>query len=391
MERRGVSDLRLDPTRVGATYEAAVAVVHPEDRALVETAYRRSLEAKTPYEFQHRLLFPDGRIKYVRALGRPEYDEHGTPIRSIGTLQDITTQVEAEQRLLSILDAMLAFVGLFALDETVLEVNRAPLDVAGLTRRDVIGQRFWDTYWWSYSEACQAEIRALMARAAGGETVRFDMRARVGDQRFITVDNVLAPLRDSAGRIQGVVGSGIDISERVAAEREIRRARDLLRTVVDSSPDWIFAKDLEHRFLLVNEAFARAHGSRPEQMIGRPDTDFLARELCDGGAAAGVRGLRAHDRAAFAGVQVRDPNDSRTTASGEVLVSDIWKGPLRDEQGAIYGLFAYGRDVTEERRAQQALRRASTPSSNSASPTAPPRSTQRRASSRPSLTRSRTT
>ncbi len=82
--------------KFGASYEAFLSFVHPDDRGLLDKTYRSSLEKKTPYEIEHRLLMPDGRIKWVNEIGRTEYDETGQPIRSVGTVQNITESKQAE-------------------------------------------------------------------------------------------------------------------------------------------------------------------------------------------------------------------------------------------------------------------------------------------------------
>ena len=82
-----------------ASYEAFLDAVHPDDRAAVDAAYRRSLETREPYGIDHRLLLPDGRIKVVHEQGETLF-EGDRPIRSVGTVQDITSQKEAEQALL---------------------------------------------------------------------------------------------------------------------------------------------------------------------------------------------------------------------------------------------------------------------------------------------------
>lgn len=82
----------IDPVSFGASYEAFMNAVHPEDRALMDAAYAESLQNRTPYSIEHRLLFPDGRIKFVHEKGKTLYDEEGRACRSIGTVQDITEQ-----------------------------------------------------------------------------------------------------------------------------------------------------------------------------------------------------------------------------------------------------------------------------------------------------------
>jgi PAS domain S-box-containing protein len=80
------------PEEFPGTEAAFLSMVHPDDREMVDQAYRRSLRERTPYSVIHRLLFPDGRIKYVQEHCETVYDEEGHPLRSLGTVQDITAR-----------------------------------------------------------------------------------------------------------------------------------------------------------------------------------------------------------------------------------------------------------------------------------------------------------
>lgn len=88
-----------NPSESIASYENFLALVHPDDRNMVDEAYTYSLIHKTPYEVEHRLLFPDGRIKYVREKCETQYHENGEAIMSVGTTQDITEQWKHSRKL----------------------------------------------------------------------------------------------------------------------------------------------------------------------------------------------------------------------------------------------------------------------------------------------------
>lgn len=89
----------IDQRRFPATYEAFVAAIHPDDRAMVNQAYQQSLEQHRPYDIVHRLQFDGGAVKYVRERCETFYDERDRPLRSVGTVQDVTQLHLAEQRL----------------------------------------------------------------------------------------------------------------------------------------------------------------------------------------------------------------------------------------------------------------------------------------------------
>ncbi len=89
----------IDQKKFGATYEAFLNAIHPDDRKAVDEAYTNSLKTKIPYSIDHRLLFSDGRIKHVHEECKTFYDRNGKPIRSLGTVQDITERKLEEEQL----------------------------------------------------------------------------------------------------------------------------------------------------------------------------------------------------------------------------------------------------------------------------------------------------
>jgi PAS domain S-box-containing protein len=87
----------IDKTCFGATYEAFLNAIHPDDRDAVNHAYTSSLVNQKPYVIVHRLLMPDGRVKYVEERCQSDFDAQGKALRSVGTVQDITAQYMADE------------------------------------------------------------------------------------------------------------------------------------------------------------------------------------------------------------------------------------------------------------------------------------------------------
>ncbi len=131
------------------------------------------------------------------------------------------------QRQRDILDSLLPFVGLFSVDGKLLEVNKSALDSLGLTREQMVGRSFFDSPWLSYSPEVQQLYRENFARAAAGETVRFDGPARIAPNVTLTVDNIFSPMRDASGKIVQVVGSAVDVTQRVQLEDQLRHAQKM--------------------------------------------------------------------------------------------------------------------------------------------------------------------
>ena len=91
------------PGQFGRTYEAFLQSVHPEDRPRVEEAVHQSVENGTPYAVEHRIVWPDGTVRWVSEAGEVERGDDGRPVRMLGIVQDITDRKLAEKTLQEVL------------------------------------------------------------------------------------------------------------------------------------------------------------------------------------------------------------------------------------------------------------------------------------------------
>jgi PAS domain S-box-containing protein len=204
--------------------------VHPDDREQVSARVSGNLPetAVETFEDEVRVRCKDGNFRWVASRGRLVRSPEGKPMRFIGSIRDITVRKEAEaklaaseKRLGDILDSLYGFVGLYTLEGIVLYVNRAPLEAAGVPVEDVVGKPFWESYSWSHSPEERGRLRTAMARAAGGEMVRYEASVLMKGGRQIIVDAAFGPLRDERGRIVNIIGFGVDITARKEAEARL--------------------------------------------------------------------------------------------------------------------------------------------------------------------------
>ncbi|MBI4500466.1 MAG: PAS domain-containing protein [Gemmatimonadetes bacterium] len=80
----------LEPREFRASYQAFIERVHPEDRKRVELIVGQALRDGQPFEFEHRLVRPDGTVRVLHAHGAVERAPDGRAIRMFGTTQDVT-------------------------------------------------------------------------------------------------------------------------------------------------------------------------------------------------------------------------------------------------------------------------------------------------------------
>jgi PAS domain S-box-containing protein len=133
----------VDSAQFAPSYTNFLAVVHPEDREVVSQAYADSLITKQPYEITHRLLMPDGRIKWVHEKCTTDFDDQGKPIRSKGMVQDVTDTKKTQERLqLADMVYEYSIEGIVVTDaeNRIISVNPAFTEITGYTQAEVLGK-----------------------------------------------------------------------------------------------------------------------------------------------------------------------------------------------------------------------------------------------------------
>ncbi len=130
-------------------------------------------------------------------------------------------------------------------------------------------------------------------------------------------------------------------TEKVASERI------LLEEIIHSTPDWIFIKDLEHRYVKVNQGYASALHLKPSDFIGKTDLDLgFPEELVRGNAKKGITGFwPLDDQVTTSGKTLVLENDP-AVIDGEVHIFHTIKAPVRNHKNEVYGVLGFARDIT---------------------------------------------
>ncbi|HMO18067.1 MAG TPA: PAS domain S-box protein [Oligoflexia bacterium] len=142
----------------------------------------------------------------------------------------------------------------------------------------------------------------------------------------------------------------VEITARKIATQELIRQKNFLRTIIDTDPNLIFAKDHRGAFTLANKAVACAYGTTPEEMLGKTDAFFNPN-------TAEVRKFREADQFVIDNnVELRNIEEELGLASGEVRYLQTVKRPIHDQDGKPIMVLGVATDITERKRYEEQYR-----------------------------------
>ncbi len=292
----------IDPQQFGASYEAFLDAIHPDDHEAVNRAYANSLAKRLPYEIVHRLRMADGRIKHVHERCETYYSADGKPLRSLGTVQDITESKLLEERLIkrerefrTLAENLPDTVVRYDRDCRRIYVNSQYARVNGIPVEQVLGKTPMElsTHTAPLAPAYQEKLQRLIE---SGEPFETEFSWQGGDGEKVVFELRAFPEFGTGGEVASVLTVARDVSALKHSE-ELLRARELeFRTLAENSPDTVVRYDHDCRFVYANPKFESLLGQRlgdlrgktPMQIPGLPDAEFFeqrVREVIETGVA----------------------------------------------------------------------------------------------------------
>ncbi len=313
----------MTPESFGGTVEAFLDRVHPDDREYIEQAHEESVRRRAAYDIVYRFLVDDGRVKYVNERGETHYDADGQPLRSIGTVQDITEQqrahealVESENRLKTILESIQA--GILIIDpeaHRIVDVNPAAATLVGASREEIVGSE-------CHRFVCpanrgQCPITDLNQRVDNSERVLLN----ASGQRIPIIKTVTTVL---LGGRKHLLESFVDIADRKRAEEALKSSERRYRRLFELSNDGILLLEIESASIIdVNPFMVKLLGYAREEYIGKRPWDipaFQRNQRCK----ALFTGLRrkGHARCDDLSLEAKDGRTISVTLAATAFQSD---------------------------------------------------------------------
>jgi PAS domain S-box-containing protein len=336
--------------------------VHPEDRAAVQRAFQQASGDGKDFDHEHRLLMPDGSVKYLRAVAHSAREE-SDGIRFFGAMTDVTVVREAERKLRrseAYLDEAqrLSHTSSWAWDVSRREFAYRSTGVYHIfgfdPEKGPVPLR-------AFRDRIHPEDRVRNVEAASRairEKAAFEVLFRIllPDGSIKRVRSVGHPVIDSNGDVTELIGTHVDVTEQYTvrealqkAIEEIRKSEDRLRLVIDTIPTLVW----------------RAGPEGIPDFLNQPALDYTGLSL-DQIAVGWPRAFHPDDKKTMlqkwsairesgmpGGLEAR-----LRRFDGEYRWFLFRAVPLRDELGNIVQWYGSSTDIQDRKRAEQKLRRS---------------------------------
>ncbi|WP_395790248.1 EAL domain-containing protein [Aquimonas sp.] len=228
-------------------------------------------------------------------------------------------------------------------EHRVVSLNRAALQIIGCDQIAAHGQTLADLLGADIARVGNLPLHSAQATDYG----MVNLTRADGVVMVLKVDGY--PLLER-GQRRGRVIVLRDETSRDALSREATRVRGLLTAIIEGSSDAIFVKDRNGRYLLGNAHCAEMLGYATDDLVGRGDADFFP--------AAQARMLQQIDSNILQEGTTRTGEEHLSLPGRPEVVFLATKGPVRDETGAVVGVFGISRDITERSQHERALARS---------------------------------
>ena len=352
----------LAPQEFEATYEAFLNSVHKDDREFVRVSVNKAIQDIEKYSIDHRIVHPDGTIRFVHEEAEVTFDEEGEAVRMIGTVQDITERVKQESLLREERDKAQRYLDLagtmiLALDNNlnVTMINQKGCELLECTEGEIVGDNWIEKYIPKQSRPIAAEyLDSLIAGGPGGSCDMIIQTPGGIQKKILCQDRVLT---DDEGQVTTILCSAqeIEFDEEEPQMSKTRRIREeWWRGVFDHAPGAIAIFGSDGLLVDINNAGTELLGlEKKEDAIGLNlyQDSKLPEDVLENVRKGNV--CRFDFKWDFEYVSSRG---ILPTSKSGVMYMDVTLSPLQDEEGNPLVYVMHVTDMTENKLAESTLK-----------------------------------
>src|SRR5580698_8925429 len=336
------------------TLERVFERIHPEDRQLVTQTINSAAQERKNFDFQHRLLMPDGSVKYVRVMGRPSTNDESGELEFVGAVTEITQRkhVEealrrSEQQLRDVIETIPAMAWTTDPNGSRDFANHRWQEYTGMSVSEMAGDGWKKMIHPAdlarHTEKCHHSLTT-------GTPFENEVRVRrASDGQFRWFLHRGVAMRDGAGNILKWFGTGADIEDLKRAEVKLRQDEQELRRITDAIPLSIVVLNPDGRAIYANKVALYYTGLTLDDVI---DKKFRERIF----HPEDVERLRKSRQDSLA-TDAPFENEQRALGKdGKYRWFLIRYNPLLDEDGKIVRWYASATDIDDRKRSEDRTR-----------------------------------
>jgi formate hydrogenlyase transcriptional activator len=341
-------------TAPSTTLERVFERIHPEDRNLVSETINSAARERKNFDFEHRLLMPDGSVKHVRVMGRPSTNDESGDLEFVGAVTEITQRknVEealrrSEQQLRDVIETIPAMAWTTDPNGSRDFANHRWQEYTGMSVSEMAGDG-WKRMIHPEDLARHTEkCHHSLATGAPFENEVRVRRASDGQYRWFLHRGVA--MRDDAGNILKWFGTGADIEDLKRAEAKLRQDEQELRRITDAIPLSIVVLNPNGRAIYANRVALAYTGLTLDDVVGN---NFRERVF----HPEDIERLRKCRQESLAAA-VSFENEQRALGKdGKYRWFLVRYNPLLDEDGRVVRWYASGTDIDDRKKSEDRTR-----------------------------------
>jgi len=328
---------------------------HPEDRRKWELAAAAHFAGKTDrFDIEIRMILR-GETRWIHVTGLLSRDASGKPLRWTGAVADVTDRKVAEEALRESEARFRTLAELSAdwywkQDENLRFTHSwsEDPDVAGYVPEAWLGKTRWELPGIKLLSCSWREHQGVLEARQPFRDFEYCRIGPDGIARYMSVSG--APIFDEQGHFKGYEGIGRNITERKKMEEELRESEARFRSLTELSSDWYWKQDENLRFTYLPDGANSGDPSPAEASIGKTREEL-------GNKSTPVSSSWVEHEAVLAARQpFHDFEYSRLDPDGINRYVSVSGAPIFDEDGRFKGYHGVGRNITERKLAEAALR-----------------------------------
>jgi PAS domain S-box-containing protein len=340
------------PAESAMKRETLWGIVHPDDVAAVARARGAALAGSDRYQVEHRIIRPDGALRWVLQAAAVERDRTGAPVRLLGICRDITDRKRGEDEIRaaaaynrSLIEASLNPMFTIGRDGVISDVNAATEQATGYLRAELLGTGFSDYF----TDPGLARAGYELA-FADGSARDYLLKLRHRDGRIISVLYNAAVYRDPFGHVLGVMAAARDITETELLQDALRASEVRLRVLFDHAPIGAGEVTLGGELVRINRYFCQFVGYTADEVLSmRWLEDFLPSDNIEVDLAIQQRLLSGE-------IDSYSADRRFIQKGGGVIWGEVQRSLVRDPAGRPLLYIDTVRDITAEREAEAEVR-----------------------------------